>query len=880
MKIRELLVAIKVTVQDAGAKKLADALDGIVKFAPKVNESLASTERAAAKAAREQEKSARKAEAAKKSEAREAERAARKIESAAKSEAAAATKAAREIERAAIKAAGAKGKEAKDAERAAAKVARAMRVEQRAAEKAARAIEKAEKDKVRAVEQAARKVERAKQAEVHAYEKQMAAIKRANDRSVSNIRSLSASNQEKFEGLQQTRKTQHKEARAEVGGAFGDAAGSLATGAGMFVGGLAAAGGFALSKAGDMESLRARLKVLEGDETKAAETFARIKSLAKGLPSTVEEVTSALVGLRSQGLQATDAALTAHSDMAASAGKSILDWTEAVKDATTGERERLKEFGVTAKDMGTKVAFTFKGQTTEVEKNQKAIEDYLISLGQVEGVAGASAAQMGTLAGGISNFTDAFTNAIDEAMQSSGALDEAKGLLGDLAGGADGAAMAFGTVLADALKTARTFLKNLTAEDIQAWFDRAVDAGLAMIDMISGAVSMFMDLVDAAGSLSEKMDLSAESITTITLALGALLLAGGGLPGLFAATAVAAAGMGSALADAYADVTGLTDEMWALDQSIKEHQANIEWLDARMAKEQAARDKENAIVDALMARGLSYSDAKDQAVRGQVARIDFRRDRADQRFQDIAKANQAGFGEELFATAAEQAKGLETGNRPGASQDLTDEQKAIAVAGGNAGLSQKGVQAKARIAAAKAKALADTKKAGGDVEARTAGLAANEVKARKAFTDAIRAGKSDEDAYIAAENALLGTKTKKGGKGGKKKDKQQDILEQLGLKGPGSILENRPSPQSLTISTVVTIKLADKIEIPITMPAGATFETTAQEAGQQLGEVASARAMEIVRPVIEEILALKHEQLAKRRGGGRVPRTAKKGGAG
>jgi hypothetical protein len=879
VKIRELLVAIKVTVQDMGAKKLADALDGIVKRAPKVNDSLASTERAAAKAAREQERAARQVEAAKKREAKEAEKAAAQIVKAAKAEEVAAAKAAREVERSSAKASGARKRDATEAERAAKKVELAARVEQRAVEKAAREIEKAERVKVRAIEKAAADVEKAKAKETRAFEKQLASIRKASDKSIAAGNRTARGNTDRSERLEDLRSSQ----RQEVGGAMGSAGGSLATGAGAFVGGMAVAGGLALQTAAEFEGLRQQLKNILGDAGKAEQAFGGIKKVAASTPFELQEVTKAFIDLKVRGVEPTDEKLTALGDLSSTFGHSITDMTESIAAAARGELDSVEKFGVAADTLKDgRIALSFKGQRVEIERTAEAVTDALVEFGKMDGVTGAMAGQVGTLNGQWSNFKDAMATAIDEAVTASGALDEAKGLLGDLTGSADGAASAFGTVLADGLKTAREWLSTLTAEDIQGWLDRAVDAGTAMIDMISGAVKMFMSMAEAAGSLSEKLDLSETTITTITLALGAMMLAGGGLPGLFAATAIAAAAMGTALADAYADVSGLTDEMWLLDQSIKEHQANMLWIQARYDKELAASQTENQTVADLMARGLSYSEAKSQANRGKVAKTDERRARADQRFEDISKANQSGFGEELFATAKDQGSLLETGNRAGASQDLTDEQKAFAVAGNNVGLTEKAVRAKKRIAAATADDLEKTRKAGGDVTARAAGLAANEAKARKAFTEATRKGKTEEEAMLAAEKALTGEETKKGngGKGKKSKDPaQMDILEQLGLKGPGSILENRPSPQSLTISLVITIKGADSIPVTINMPAGATLAEGAEAAGQEVGTVLQASIVAQLQPVVEDSLALRMEELGKLRGGGRVPRTARRGGA-
>lgn len=82
---------------------------------------------------------------------------------------------------------------------------------------------------------------------------------------------------------------------------------------------------------------------------------------------------------------------------------------EAVADASTFEFERLKEFGIKARQQGDNVRFTFQGITTQVGKNAKEIQDYLLGIGETQ-FAGAMADQMDTLNGRTSNLGDAFDN--------------------------------------------------------------------------------------------------------------------------------------------------------------------------------------------------------------------------------------------------------------------------------------------------------------------------------------------------------------------------------------------------------------------------------------------------------------------------------------
>ena len=131
-----------------------------------------------------------------------------------------------------------------------------------------------------------------------------------------------------------------------------------------------------------------------------------LQNLAADTPASVAEWTEAYIKLVNRGIKPTTSELTALGDIATSQGKSLDQFVEAFLDALTGENERLKEFGITAQKNGETTAFTFKGITTEVENNDQAIKNYIISLGQLQGVQGSMATQMNELAGLESNLGD------------------------------------------------------------------------------------------------------------------------------------------------------------------------------------------------------------------------------------------------------------------------------------------------------------------------------------------------------------------------------------------------------------------------------------------------------------------------------------------
>jgi hypothetical protein len=164
-----------------------------------------------------------------------------------------------------------------------------------------------------------------------------------------------------------------------------------------------------ISTTAEFQKMEAVLTTTLGSKSAAQVAMNQIVEFASKTPFQVNELTDSFVKLANRGFTPTLAQMNALGDLASSTGKSFDQLTEAALDAMTGEFERLKEFGIRAKAEGDKVAFTFKGVTTEVEKTDEAIKDYLISLGNAEGVTGSMAAISETVGGQISNLQDNFT---------------------------------------------------------------------------------------------------------------------------------------------------------------------------------------------------------------------------------------------------------------------------------------------------------------------------------------------------------------------------------------------------------------------------------------------------------------------------------------
>lgn len=183
-------------------------------------------------------------------------------------------------------------------------------------------------------------------------------------------------------------------------------AGKFGAGVALAVGGL---GVMAIKNAAQFETMGVSLKTAFGGSAEAAKKAQdSITTFAAKTPYQLEEVLSSFLKLKNLGLDPSEEALTSYGNTASSMGKSLNQMIEAVADASTGEFERLKEFGIKASSQGDKVSFTFQGVTTTVKKNSEEIQKYLLAIGNTK-FAGGMEAQSQTIAGLWSTLADAAT---------------------------------------------------------------------------------------------------------------------------------------------------------------------------------------------------------------------------------------------------------------------------------------------------------------------------------------------------------------------------------------------------------------------------------------------------------------------------------------
>ena len=156
----------------------------------------------------------------------------------------------------------------------------------------------------------------------------------------------------------------------------------------------------------EFQGYEAQLKTALGTTAAAEIALQQISEAAAKTPESVQSLTEAYVRLANTGLQPTIDELLKITDVSISQNKSVMAFSEAIIDAQTFEFERLKEFGILASKAGDKITFSFKGQEKQVAASALAVRDYLIGLGDMDGIAGAAEEKSKTLGGALSNLAD------------------------------------------------------------------------------------------------------------------------------------------------------------------------------------------------------------------------------------------------------------------------------------------------------------------------------------------------------------------------------------------------------------------------------------------------------------------------------------------
>ena len=153
------------------------------------------------------------------------------------------------------------------------------------------------------------------------------------------------------------------------------------------------------------QSLKASLVTFTGSVENADGAFKILQDFAKKTPFSLQEVVGSFNLLVAQGIKPTEKQLMAFADISGGTSKSIMQFAEAVADASVGEFERLKEFGIKASKEGDKVTLKIGDMTKTVNNDSASIVAALTEISNVK-FAGGAERQAQTLGGAMTNLRD------------------------------------------------------------------------------------------------------------------------------------------------------------------------------------------------------------------------------------------------------------------------------------------------------------------------------------------------------------------------------------------------------------------------------------------------------------------------------------------
>lgn len=167
----------------------------------------------------------------------------------------------------------------------------------------------------------------------------------------------------------------------------------------------------------EFDKLNAGLITATGSSEKAAQAFEALQQFAAKTPYDLAQAVEGFTQLVNLGLTPSERAMVSYGNTASAMGKDLSQMIGAVADASTGEFERLKGFGIKAKAEGDQVKVTFQGVTTSIGNNAAEIEGYLMALGENQ-FAGAMENRMDSLDGALSNLGDSWDQLFLKVSQS------------------------------------------------------------------------------------------------------------------------------------------------------------------------------------------------------------------------------------------------------------------------------------------------------------------------------------------------------------------------------------------------------------------------------------------------------------------------------
>lgn len=435
----------------------------------------------------------------------------------------------------------------------------------------------------------------------------------------------------------------------------------------------------------EFDVLNAGLVTATGSSEKAAVAFDALQEFATKTPYSLNQAVEGFTKLVNLGLTPSERALMSYGNTASAMGKDLNQMIEAVADAATGEFERLKEFGIKAKQEGDKVTFTFQGVKTTIGNNAAEIEQYLTSLGENQ-FAGAMERRMDTLDGAISNLGDTWDalfrtvsqrgvgDAIEAAVQlATDALQELNDMLasGELEAYLKSITVQFDAWGKDIERTVEIVTKFLK-DNFSEWEDE----GKSTVDFLIGA---FKNLPSNVRALIQIMTVEvAAGLDRVMAYAGAFK---DGVAAIFNDNTVA--GVGQRLENRLQAIKQARTD--SIDEALRERNAAIKASDDQVAAASRlraeydatneAKKKANAGVDRLAGFKVGGSKASDTVDKAALKAAEQKRKQQEREFESLKVSLRTE--EETIAASYEKRKAIIEANTKANSEQRADLMKRL-----------------------------------------------------------------------------------------------------------------------------------------------------------------------------------------------------------
>ena len=268
-----------------------------------------------------------------------------------------------------------------------------------------------------------------------------------------------------------------------------------------------------VNTARSFEDLEATLVAVTQSTENAEAAMSTVTEFTKTTPFQLKNVTEAFTRFYQAGITPTAENLTAFGNVAAANNKDITQLANAVFNATTGEMEMLKQFGIKAKQHGDDITMIFEGQETTFKNTSANISQYLLDMGNTR-FEGAIDARLKTLSGSMSNLADnaaLFANDIGESGLTAalvGVTAEMQNLFktsgeGGLADALGFLASIVGNTLIVALKVLNVAIMSIV-HIFKIWLTYIDFVAIAFLDLAKGFVGPINFILEKFGTFINK----------------------------------------------------------------------------------------------------------------------------------------------------------------------------------------------------------------------------------------------------------------------------------------------------------------------------------------------------------------------------------------